>query len=102
VVVQRWEAAEVKWASAPPFGIGGAVEEWGLDLELPCLLGAFLMPPLNLEMHMCLLPLFTWLAVVRLAAGWDRSSLLTDCCMRAVDVASLADDDCRIVGAVFH
>jgi hypothetical protein len=40
VVVQRWEAAEVKWASAPPFGIGGAVEEWGLDLELPCLLGA--------------------------------------------------------------
>ena len=33
--LKRWEAAEVKTIKCTPFGIGGAVEEWGLDLELP-------------------------------------------------------------------
>jgi hypothetical protein len=43
-VVKRWEAAEVKTTQVhpvPSLGIGGAVEEWGLDLELPCLLGGW-------------------------------------------------------------
>ena len=40
----------------PRLGIGGAVEEWGLDLELPWGWRGLFRPPLNLELHMCLLP----------------------------------------------
>jgi hypothetical protein len=29
-----WEAAEVKMHKCIPFGIGGAIEEWGADLDL--------------------------------------------------------------------
>jgi hypothetical protein len=102
---KRWEAAEVKMYKRFPNGTGGAIEEWGVDLDL--LWGwwrrASWQQPFDLE-HTCLSAFHAVLGGKLhgwLSRGWPAGiEMLMAWELQMRDVWPTTDD-CKMIGAVF-